>query len=116
MIRASINTTCGRCITELVLTGKEIFSEDDIKKALAKVGRGSTTACKAYMGTKGHLATRGFLERPPGGWVLADATKHSSTIMVKITPGNEYLLGEVSTAIDEALRGFKGVVETRMEV
>ena len=114
-MRQSINAVCGRAIKELVLTGKEIFTADDITTALMRVGRGSKSSKIDYMGSNGYLVARGFIERVQGGWTLREPLRNS-VIMVKVTPGNEYLLGEVSTAIDEALRGFKGVTETRMEV
>lgn len=114
-MRQSINVSCGRAIKELVLTRKEIFSADDVATALMKVGRGSKSSKSDYMGSAGYLAERGFIERVRGGWALREPLRNS-IIIVEVTPGNDRLLGEVSNAIGDALNGFKGVVEMRMEV
>ena len=116
MQRVSINVSCARAVKELRLTGKDIFSAEDIRAALTAVGRGSVTSQKDYMGSGGYLATRAFIERTPGGWILTDSSMKHKKIEVHIAVGNEYLLGEVSAAITEALEGFRGVTHTVMEV
>lgn len=114
-MRRSINAASGLVVKELALTGKEIFSADDIATALTQVGRGSKSSREDYMGRNGYLETRGFLLRVPGGLTIPDNLT-SGMIVVKVIPGNELLTAEVYAAIGDALNGFKGVTETRMEV
>lgn len=112
-MRQSINAMCGRAIKELALTGKEVFTADDLATALMKIGRGSKSSKMDYMGEKGYLETRGFLNRVEGGLIIPD--EKNGIIVVK-TFGNELLAAEVYTALGDALNGFKGVTEMRMEV
>ena len=114
-MRPSINVMCGRAVKELVLTGKDLFTADDIATALTKVGRGGKSTKTDYMGANGYLVARGFLERVQGGWTLREPMRNS-IVVVKVTPGNEHLLSEVYTVVGDALNGFKGTTEVRMEV
>ena len=119
MQRPSINTSCAKVVKELRLTGKEIFSVADLKTALIAVGRGSITSQRDYIGRRGeygYLESRGFIERVPGGWALTTSSMRVQTIEVWIHVANGPLVGEVSTAIGEALEGFKGTTHTIMEV
>ena len=113
-MRPSINVMCGRAVKELVLTGKELFTAKDIAIALTRVGRGSKSSKRDYMGNTGYLETRGFLDRVVGGCILPDSS--NGMIVVKVMPGNETLTAEVYAVIGDALNGFKGVTEVRMEV
>lgn len=116
MIRVSINVSCARCVKELYFTGKEVFSVADVKTALIKIGRGSKKSIENYTKPEGYLESRGFLKRVAGGWTMTDSSMKHKKIEVHIAVGNEYLLGEVSAAITEALDGFRGVTHTVMEV
>lgn len=116
MQRASINVSCARAVKELYFTQKELFSVRDIERALTTVGRGGTTTRRDYMGPDGYLAVRGFLERVQGGWRIPPTSMKGKKIEVLVPIGNEYLLGEVTAAVYEALRRFEGITSTITEV
>lgn len=115
-MRTSVTTACAQATRTLLLSGKEIFSDKDVRVALLKANRGSPSTLIHYMGADGHLVERGFLKQVVGGYALTDTSKESNLIVIKITPDNAYLLDEVSNAIDEVMTRFKGVTEVRKEV
>lgn len=115
-MRISINTACALVVKELRMTGKDIFSADDIERALILAERGSKSSLEDYMGEKGHLAKRKFLSRVQGGWELTESSRDSGVIMIKIMPGNEYIIGEVTKSVGNAVKKYGKVVETRTEV
>ena len=114
--RTSISVACAQATKTLMETGKEIFSVKDIRIALLKANRGGASTMPHYMGSNGHLVERGFLEHVIGGYELTDASKKSSMIVVKITPGNEFVLGELFAAIGRTCAQFPGITEIQMEV
>lgn len=115
-MRISINAACAMVVGELRMTGKDIFSADDIKRALTLAERGSKCSIDNYMGPNGYLINRGFLERVKGGWGLSESSKTNGVIMVKIMPGNEYLIDEVTKSIGNAVKKYGKVIEMRIEV
>lgn len=115
-MRTSVNTACALVVGELRLAGKDIFSEDDIKRALILAERGSKSSLEHYMGEKGHLAKRGFLSRVPGGWELSRSSRTNGTITIKIMPGNEYMAREIQKSVGNAVKKYGKVVGTKMEV
>lgn len=114
--RTSVTVACAQATKHLHDTGKQIFSEKDIRIALTKAKRGSTSSMIHYMGEDGHLVERGFLNHVVGGYELAASSMEGDKIMIDLPIGNEFLLGEVSAAISRALTPFKGVVTDSMEV
>lgn len=114
-MRTSINAACAIVVVELGLTGKGIFSADDIKQALTAADRGSKCSFDNYMGSNGYLIKRGFLNRVKGGWELSESSRTNGTIMIKIVPSNAYLIGEVTKSVGDALKKFGKVVETRID-
>ena len=114
--RTSVTTACAQATRTLLLSGKEVYSDKDVRVALLKANRGSPSTLIHYMGEDGHLVERGFLKQVTEGYVLTDASNGANRIGIKITPGNAYLLDEVSNAIDEVMTRFKGVTEVRKEV
>jgi len=115
-MRPSINAACAMVVGELRIAGKEVFSADDIERALIGAGKGSRGSLENYMGPNGHLAKRGFMNRPPGGWELSESSKMNGVIMIKVTPGNEYMMGEVTKSVGNAVKKYGKVVEIRTEV
>jgi hypothetical protein len=115
-MRISINTACALVVGELRLTGKDIFSADDIKQALTLAERGSKCSFDNYMGPNGYLIKRGFLQRVKGGWELTESSRGSGVIVIKIMPGNEYMIGEVTKSVGNVVKKYGKVVEMRTEV
>ena len=115
-MRPTINTTCSQVVNELRMTGKDVFSADDIERALISVGKGSKGSLENYRGLKGHLAKRGFLHRPIGGWELSQSSKENGRIMITVMPGNGYMIGEIMKTVGDAVKKYGKVVEIRTEV
>lgn len=115
-MRISINTACALVVGKLRMTGKDIFSADDIERALILAERGSKSSLEDYMGEKGHLAKRKFLHRVKGGWELTESSRGSGVIVVNVMPGNEYMMGEVTKSVGNAVKKYGKVVEMRPEV
>ncbi len=115
-MRTSINAACAIVVGELRLAGNDIFSADDIKQALTAADRGSKCSFDNYMGSNGYLIQRGFLKRVKGGWELSESSRTNGMIMIKIVPGNEYLIGEITKSIGDAVKKYGKAVETRTEV
>ena len=113
--RTSVTTACAQATRTLLLSGKEVYSDKDVRVALLKANRGSPSTLIHYMGADGNLVERGFLKQVTDGYVLTDSSKDTNLIVIKIAPGNEYLLDEVSKAIDEIMTRFKDVTETKKE-
>ena len=109
--RTSVTTACAQATRTLLLSGKEIFSDKDVRVALLKADRGSPSALIQYMGADGHLVERGFLKQVTDGYALTDSSKMTNRIAIKIAPGNAYLLDEVSKAIDGVLSRFEEVAK-----
>ena len=112
-MRTSVTTACAQATRTLLLSGKEIYSDKDVRVALLKANRGSPSTLIQYMGADGHLVERGFLTQVTDGYLLTDASKDANLIVITLTPGNEFLLDEVSNAIDEVMTRFKGVTDSR---
>ena len=115
-MRISINTACAMVVNELRMTEKDIFSADDVERALISADRGSKCSFENYMGPKGYLAKRGYLNRVQGGWKLSDSSRANGVIMIKIMPGNEYIIGEITKSVGDVIRKYGKVVEMRTEV
>lgn len=115
-LRTSVTVACAQATKHLQNTVKPIYTDRDIRVALTKAKRGSTSSMIHYMGGNGHLVERGFLEQVAGGYELSDSSKRANQIVIDIAIGNEFLLGEVSAAISRALTPFKGVVTDSMVV
>lgn len=115
-MRTSINAACAMVVKELRMAGKDIFSADDIKRALTLAERGSKCSFDNYMGSNGYLVKRGFLHRVKGGWELSESSRTNGTIMIKIMPGNEYMIGEITKSVGNAVKKYGKVVEMRTEV
>jgi hypothetical protein len=115
-MRISINTACAMVVNELRIAGKDVFSAHDIEQALTIADKGSKCSFENYMGPKGYLVARGYLNRVKGGWALSESSRGSGVIMIKIMPGNEYMIGEITKSVGDAIRKYGKVVETRTEV
>jgi len=114
--RTSVTVACAKATTELKRTGKPIFNDRDIRVALLKAGRGSTTSLIHYMGPDGHLRVRGFLVPVTGGYELSEPSTRTDRVTIELSVENEFLIGELSAAVGRALEPFKGVVTETMEV
>lgn len=114
--RTSVTVACAQATTILKQTGKTVFNDRDIRVALLKAGRGSTTSLIHYMGPDGHLRVRGFLVPTMGGYELSGPSMGTDKITIELSIENEFLIGEVSAVIGRALEPFKGVVTDTMEV
>ena len=115
-MRISINTACAMVVNELRMTGKQILSVDDIERALTLAERGSKCSFENYMGPNGYLVKRGFLHRVKGGWELTESSRTNGMIQIKVMPGNEYIIGEVTKSVGDATKKYGKVVEMRTEV
>jgi len=110
----SIKTVCGNVANELRLTGKEIFSVNDIINAVRKFGPESKNSVDSYLGNDGNLAEGGYIRRCKGGWELTEASRRSTTITIKVSPVQNTV--EVLNAIGVATKRFGNIVELSMEV
>ena len=111
----SVSTNCGRIANKLRLTGKEVFSVHDIRTSIIDgAGVQSHDGIDNYLGNNGHLRTLGYIQRCQGGWKLAEESKTSGVIMIKVTPNQN--TAEVFNVIGAAAKRFGNVVEIRMEV
>ena len=114
--RTSVTVACAHATTLLKKTGKTVFNDKDIRVALLKAGRGSTTSMIHYMGREGHLVVRGFIVPTMGGYELSGPSIGTDKITIELSVENDFLIGEISAAISRALKPFKGVVTDSMEV
>lgn len=111
----SITTNCGKVARELRLTGKTLFSVKDIIDAVEKCTTvRSRKGVNDYLGDDGYLFSAKYIHRCKGGWELTDASKKTSTITVKVSPGQNTV--EVLNAIGVATKRFGNIVELSMEV
>ena len=110
-----INKVCGDVVDHLRLTGKQVFSANDIQHALLEAGRADSSFVN-YMGTGGHLAERGYLHRRKGGWRLTESSKANGMIVIKIMPANPILMGEIFSDVGKVCKKYDHIIETRMEV
>lgn len=110
----SIKTVCGNVTNELRLTGKKLFSVKDIVDAVEKVGPTSKNGVDNYLGNDGHLAECGYIRRCKGGWELTEASRRTTTIVVKVSPVQNTV--DVLNAIGVATKRFGNIVELSMEV
>jgi len=115
-MRISINTACALVAQELRMAEKDVFSAHDVEQALTIAERGSKCSFENYMGPKGYLAMRGYLNRVKGGWELSESSKANGMIMIKIQPGNKYMIGEITKSVGDAIKKYGKVVEIRAEV
>lgn len=114
-MRVSINTACAQVVNELRLSGKEVFSADDIKQALICAERGPSSFVN-YIGPNGSLAERGYLIRVKGGWELSESSRVNGGITIKVMPANEFLIGEILKTVGDATQKYGAAVEIRAEV
>lgn len=110
----SVKTVCGNVVNELRLTGKEIFSVKDIADAVEKFGPESKNGVNSYLGNDGNLARDGYICRCKGGWELTEASRRTTTIIVKVSPTQNTV--EVLNAVSVATKRFGNIVELSMEV
>lgn len=109
----AVKVNCGRIVNVLKNAEKDVFSAQDIKSALAKVGLASRSSILTYMGIDGYLHGFGFMVPVIGGWELTDECKKSTKVTVQISTA--LLTEDVIKALEKAMRPFEGVVEITHE-
>jgi len=105
-----INKVCGDVVNQLRLTGKQVFSANDIQQALREAGRGGSSFTN-YMGTDGHLAKRGYLHRRLGGWELSESSMTNDVISIRVMPANPALVRDVFDDVRKATERYGRIVK-----
>jgi len=110
-MRASINVSCAKVVQELRKQKKDIYSVDDVTRALTLSECGSVKSITNYLGAKtAYLTTREFLTRVKGGYTLTDTSKTDGTIMIRVIPGNPWLMGEILKKLGSETRMYEDAV------
>ncbi len=94
-MRTSITVACAKVTAELKRSGKDVFSDRDIRAALTKADRQSATSMLNYMGRTGYLVEGGFLARTVDGYELSDTSMRTDRFVVDVAVKNPALRMEV---------------------